>query len=200
VSPENAPGRSCGRSLRPMAPPPCLRPGFMRGAVDDQGDPLPRAAQGARDWLPKLGFGHSESDWHRLVERLSRSGLVGATIRDPAQLPRGRISAVESAKIKGFWHDHSPAFAPRIRTEVSPRRGKIREASACLVGSLRSSGSCSSDDARSWTSPFAHDRTALHQLCQLPRIFTRLGSASRQYGRDSPYNTQPQTIIFLSNK
>jgi hypothetical protein len=35
----------------------------------------------------KIGFGHSEMYWYRLVERLGRSSLVGTTVRDPARLP-----------------------------------------------------------------------------------------------------------------
>ena len=38
-------------------------------------------------WLLKIGFGHSEMYWYRLVERLGRSSLVGTTVRDPARLP-----------------------------------------------------------------------------------------------------------------
>ncbi len=68
-----------------------LRPsfitGYMTGTVDELAYPLLLATHGVPAWLLKLGFGHSEMYWHRLVERLGRSSLVGATIRDPARLP-----------------------------------------------------------------------------------------------------------------
>lgn len=68
-----------------------FRPGFvvgyMAGVVDDLAYPLLLAAHGVPAWLLKLGFGHSEMYWHRLVERLGRASLVGATVRDPSRLP-----------------------------------------------------------------------------------------------------------------
>jgi hypothetical protein len=68
-----------------------LRPSFltsyMTGTVDELADPLLLAAHGVPAWLLKIGFGRSEMDWHRVVERLGRSSLVGTTVRDPAQLP-----------------------------------------------------------------------------------------------------------------
>ena len=68
-----------------------LRPsfiaGYMAGTVDDLAYPLLLAAHGVPAWLLKVGFGHSEMYWHRLVERLGRSSLVGTTVRDPARLP-----------------------------------------------------------------------------------------------------------------
>jgi hypothetical protein len=68
-----------------------LRPsflaGYMTGTVDDLAYPLLLAAHGVPAWLLKVGFGHSEMFWHRLVERLGRVSLVGATVRDPARLP-----------------------------------------------------------------------------------------------------------------
>ncbi len=68
-----------------------LRPsfivGYMAGTVDELAYPLLLAAHGVPAWLLKVGFGHSEMFWHRLVERLGRSSLVGTTIRDPARLP-----------------------------------------------------------------------------------------------------------------
>jgi hypothetical protein len=73
-----------GRSYR-------LRPGFiagcMAGVADDLAYPLPLAAHGVPAWLLKEGFGHSEMYWHRLVERLGRTSVVGATVRDPSRLP-----------------------------------------------------------------------------------------------------------------
>jgi hypothetical protein len=59
----------------------------MTGTVDELAYPLLLAAHGVPPWLLKVGFGHSEMYWHRLVERLGRSSLVGATVRDPARLP-----------------------------------------------------------------------------------------------------------------
>ena len=68
-----------------------LRPsfvtGYMTGTVDDVAYPLLLAAHGVPPWLLKIGFGHSEMYWYRLIERLGRNSLVGATIRDPARLP-----------------------------------------------------------------------------------------------------------------
>jgi hypothetical protein len=68
-----------------------LRPsfvaGYMTGTVDELAYPLLLAAPGVPPWLLTIGFGHSAMYWHRVVERLGRSSLVGATIRDPARLP-----------------------------------------------------------------------------------------------------------------
>jgi len=61
--------------------------GYMTGTVDELAYPLLLAAHGVPAWLLKVGFGHSEMFWHRLVERLGHSSLVGTTIRDPARLP-----------------------------------------------------------------------------------------------------------------
>jgi hypothetical protein len=68
-----------------------LRPSFMTsymtGTVDELAYPLLLAAHGVPPWLLAIGFGRGEMYWHRLVERLGRSSLVGTTVRDPAQLP-----------------------------------------------------------------------------------------------------------------
>jgi hypothetical protein len=68
-----------------------LRPsfvaGYMAGTADELAFPLLLAAHGVPAWLLKVGFGHSEMYWYRLVERLGRVSLVGATVRDPARLP-----------------------------------------------------------------------------------------------------------------
>ena len=68
-----------------------LRPsfvtGYMTGAVEELAYPLLLAAHGVPPWLLKIGFGHSEMFWYRVIERLGRSSLVGATVRDPARLP-----------------------------------------------------------------------------------------------------------------
>jgi hypothetical protein len=68
-----------------------LRPGFiagyMAGTVDELAYPLLLAAHGVPPWLLKIGFGRSEMYWHRVVERLGRSSLVGTTVRDAARLP-----------------------------------------------------------------------------------------------------------------
>jgi len=68
-----------------------LRPsfvaGYMTGTVDELAYPLLLAAHGVPAWLLKVGFGRSEMYWHRVVERLGRSSLVGTTVRDPARLP-----------------------------------------------------------------------------------------------------------------
>ena len=68
-----------------------LRPSFivgsMAGTVDELAYPMLLAAHGVPAWLLKIGFDRSEMHWHRLVKRLGRSSLVGATVRDPARLP-----------------------------------------------------------------------------------------------------------------
>jgi len=68
-----------------------LRPsfitGYMTGTVEELAYPLLLASHGVPPWLLKIGFGHSETYWYRLVERLGRTSLVGATVRDPARLP-----------------------------------------------------------------------------------------------------------------
>jgi hypothetical protein len=68
-----------------------LRPsfvaGYMAGTVDELAYPLLLAAHGVPPWLLKIGFGHSEMYWYRLVERMGRSSLVGTTVGDPARLP-----------------------------------------------------------------------------------------------------------------
>ena len=68
-----------------------LRPsfvtGYMTGTVDELEYPLLLAAHGVPPWLLKIGFGHSEMYWYRLVERLGRNSLVGTTVRDSARLP-----------------------------------------------------------------------------------------------------------------
>jgi hypothetical protein len=68
-----------------------LRPsfiaGYMAGTVDELAYPLLLAAHGVPPWLLKVGFGHSEMYWYRLIERLGRNSVVGTTVRDPARLP-----------------------------------------------------------------------------------------------------------------
>jgi hypothetical protein len=68
-----------------------LRPsfvtGYMTGTVDELAYPLLLASHGVPPWLLKIGFGHSEMFWYRVIERLGRSSLVGATVRDPTRLP-----------------------------------------------------------------------------------------------------------------
>jgi hypothetical protein len=68
-----------------------LRPsfiaGYMTGTVEELAYPLLLAAHGVPAWLLRIGFGHTEMFWHRLVERLGRSSLVGTTVGDPARLP-----------------------------------------------------------------------------------------------------------------
>ncbi|HSU69296.1 MAG TPA: hypothetical protein VLJ39_20590 [Tepidisphaeraceae bacterium] len=68
-----------------------LRPsfvaGYMTGTVEELAYPLLLAAHGVPAWLLAIGFGHGEMYWYRVVERLGRSSLVGATVRDPARLP-----------------------------------------------------------------------------------------------------------------
>jgi hypothetical protein len=75
-----------------------LRPsfvaGYMTGTVEELAFPLLLAAHGVPAWLLTIGFGRGEMYWYRAVERLGRSSLVGATVRDPARLP-GHLAADE---------------------------------------------------------------------------------------------------------
>jgi hypothetical protein len=68
-----------------------LRPsfiaGYMTGTVEELAYPLLLAAHGVPAWLLTIGFGRGEMYWYRVVERLGRSSLVGATVRDPSRLP-----------------------------------------------------------------------------------------------------------------
>ncbi len=68
-----------------------LRPSFvtsyMTGTVEDLAYPLLLATHGVPPWLLKIGFGHSEMSWYRLIERLGRNSLVGTTVRGAAGLP-----------------------------------------------------------------------------------------------------------------
>jgi hypothetical protein len=66
---------------------PSFMTGYMTGTVDELAYPLLLAAHGVPAWLLKIGFGRSEMYWHRVIERLGRSSLVGTTVRDPARLP-----------------------------------------------------------------------------------------------------------------
>ena len=56
--------------------------GYMAGTVDELAYPLLLASYGVPPWLLKLGFGHSEMYWYRVLERLGRNSLVGTTVRD----------------------------------------------------------------------------------------------------------------------
>ncbi len=61
--------------------------GYMTGTVEELAYPLLLAAHGVPAWLLTIGFGHNDMYWYRLIERLGRSSLVGATVRDAARLP-----------------------------------------------------------------------------------------------------------------
>ena len=73
-----------------------LRPSFifsyMTGTVDQLAYPLLLAAHGVPPWLLKIGFGHSDMYWYRVIERLGRNSLVGTTVRDSAQLPEHLVA------------------------------------------------------------------------------------------------------------
>jgi len=68
-----------------------LRPNFLTsylaGTVEELAYPLLLAAHGVPPWLLTIGFGHSDMDWYRLIERLGRNSLVGTTVRDADGLP-----------------------------------------------------------------------------------------------------------------
>ena len=81
------------REIRPKGGGPAyhLRPSFvmsfMTGTTDELEYPLFLASFGVPCWVLALGFGHSETYWYRLVERIGRNQVVGTTIRDPKRLP-----------------------------------------------------------------------------------------------------------------
>jgi hypothetical protein len=58
-----------------------LRPsfvtGYMTGTVDELAYPLLLASYGVPPWLLKIGFGHSEMYWYRIIERLGRNSFGG---------------------------------------------------------------------------------------------------------------------------
>ena len=66
------------------------------------------AAHGVPPWLLKIGFGHSDMYWYRVIERLGRNSLVGTTVHDSAQLPE-HLVADESRRLgrpKGLHPDN----------------------------------------------------------------------------------------------
>lgn len=69
-----------------------LRPSFvmsyMMGTVDELENPLLMLSMGNPCWLVTKIFGHNDMYWQRLVERMGRNSLVGATVRDPLKLPQ----------------------------------------------------------------------------------------------------------------
>ena len=73
-----------------------LRPSFifsyMTGTVDELAYPLLLAEHGVPPWLLKIGFGHNDMFWYRLIERLGRNSLVGTTVRDSAHLPEHLVA------------------------------------------------------------------------------------------------------------
>lgn len=68
-----------------------LRPSFvmsyMTGTVDELEHPLLLLSLGVPCWVVTEIFGYNDMYWHRHLERLGRSSLVGTTVRDPARLP-----------------------------------------------------------------------------------------------------------------
>ena len=64
----------------------------MTGTVDELAYPLLLTAYGVPPWLLKIGFGHSDMYWYRVIERLGRNSLVGTTVRDAAQLPEHLVA------------------------------------------------------------------------------------------------------------
>ena len=86
-----------------------LRPSFifsyMTGTVDELAYPLLLAEHGVPPWLLKIGFGHNDMFWYRLIERLGRNSLVGTTVRDSAHLPEHLVADehhADSAGQKGY--------------------------------------------------------------------------------------------------
>jgi hypothetical protein len=82
------------RKIRPTGGGPAyhLRPSFvmsfMTGTTDALEYPLLLASFGVPCWVLTLGYGHSDMFWHRLVERIGRSRVVGTTVRQKARLPQ----------------------------------------------------------------------------------------------------------------
>lgn len=66
----------------------------MTRIIEELADPLLLAAHDVPARLLRVGFGHSDMFWYRLIEPLGRSSLMGTTVRDPARLP-GRLAADE---------------------------------------------------------------------------------------------------------
>lgn len=88
------------RKVRPSGGGPAyhLRPSFvlsfMTGTTDDLEYPLLLASFGVPCGLLTRGFGHDDMYGHRVVERIGRNSVVGATARDPNRLP-GHLTADE---------------------------------------------------------------------------------------------------------
>lgn len=60
---------------------------YMTGTVDELKHPLFLLSLGTPCWAVTHIFGHNEMFWHRHLERLGHSNLVGCTVRDSAKLP-----------------------------------------------------------------------------------------------------------------
>ena len=73
-----------------------LRPSFvmsyMRGTVQEMEHPLLLLSLGVPCWVVTWIFGHSDMFWHRHLERLGRSSLVGTTVPLSKHLPKHLVA------------------------------------------------------------------------------------------------------------
>lgn len=73
-----------------------LRPSFvmpyMMGDIDELDDPLLLLSIGTPCWVVTMIFGRNDMFWYRLLGRLGRNSLVGATVRDPDRLPEDLVA------------------------------------------------------------------------------------------------------------
>ncbi len=60
---------------------------YMIGTIDKLKHPLLLASFGMPNWVLTEIFGHNAMYWHRVVERIGRTSLVGTTVRDSKRLP-----------------------------------------------------------------------------------------------------------------
>jgi hypothetical protein len=73
-----------------------LRPSFvlpyMMGDAEELDGPLLLLSIGTPCWVVTKLFGRNDMFWFRLLERLGRNSLVGATVRAPERLPRHLVA------------------------------------------------------------------------------------------------------------
>ena len=73
-----------------------LRPSFvmsyMMGTVEELEGPLLLLSIGTPCWIVTKIFGQNDMKWQRLLERIGRSSLVGATVCNPDRLPQHLVA------------------------------------------------------------------------------------------------------------
>jgi hypothetical protein len=81
-----------------------LRPSFvmsyMMGDVEELEGALLLLSIGVPGWIIAKVCGHNEMKWYRMLTRLGRNSLVGATVHDPDQLPEHLVADEHHAD----WH------------------------------------------------------------------------------------------------